>query len=645
MNKVKELLDHRNMMIAVKRGAVPREEFRHALQEQRRLYAKTKSLKFISEILMDRGVLTESQMESVLAPKLTLKPKPSTSQSEQQKPSTSQGQQQEKSVKCPLPEEKSVSIEDPENKSNKNCLADLPEKGLSLIVTKDGLTAYLSPQGSESNPPTLKDVHRLLANRKVVFGVCDDKEIERQLDEAIKENTSFQIAVGNPPEIGEPDQVTYHFDTNPFRVGTISEDGMMDWKERGEYPYVEKDTILATITPGRKSVPGKDIFGQALVADEVPRPRLFAGKGVRKSKDRLQLIAKVGGQPRLAGRGNVAVIQTIDIKGDVGVETGHVDFEGHIEVHGAVEKGYRIKGDSLRAKEILSDQVEIVGDVVVKHGILGGNIVCGGRIKANHLNKSTVMAEDDVVVAKEVVECTIITNGKCIVDGGTILSSKIYAKKGLKAGSVGSEASHSSKLVVGVDQIAKVKMEQCKNELTENRDKIDTMEKKIVLLNEESDRLNNELGQIAQIQDKHMVDRRKITDSIEKEKRDPTLEEQNAISTLTQKMEEIDKSVEELMNRDEEVQAQVAKYRNKIHELEERINLLGEEIKEIELFASQDMGIPTVQISGKLYQGTEIVGPHDALIIEKTVCNASLKEQKNNDKEAEKPHSFKFSHR
>jgi uncharacterized protein (DUF342 family) len=635
MNNVKELLDHRNMMIAIKKGAVSREEFRHALQEQRRLYAKANSLKFLSEILIERGVLTKSQIEKILAPNLTLKSKPPTLQKEPQ----------QKSVKCSSPEKTSVSIEVPEKKSDKNGMADLPKKGLCLIVSKNGLNAFISPQGSESNPPTLKEVHRLLANRKVVFGLIDDKEIERQMDDALKENTSFQIAAGMSPETGKPDQVTYHFDTNPFRVGTISEDGLMDWKERGEYPYVEKDTILATITPGKKSVPGKDIFGQALVADEVPRLHVYAGKGVRKSKDRLQLIAKVSGQPQLSGRGNVAVIQTIDIKGDIGVETGHVDFEGHIEVQGAVEKGYRVKGDSLRAKEILSDQVEIAGDVVAVHGIFGANIVCGGRIKANHLNKSSVMAEGDVVVAKEVVECTIITNGKCIIDGGTVLSSEIYAKKGLKADKIGSEASYPSKLVVGVDQIAKVKVDQCKKEITEHTANIDTMEQKLASLKEKSDRGNIELGQIAQIQDKHMVDRRKLTDMIEHEKRDPTLEEQNAISILTQKMEEIDQSVAELMSQDEEAQVQIAKNRNDIKELKERINLLNEEVKEVELFASQDMGIPTVQISGKLYQGTEIVGPHDALIIEKNLYNASLKEQKNNDKDAGKPYSFKISHR
>lgn len=634
MKSAKELLDHRSMMIAVKKGAVPREEFRFALREQRRLFAKGKSYTSLREIMIDRGVITESQIETLLSS--VTKSDFSNSKDKPEQVQTFDVYVEEK-AECSQDEEKS-DLE-------KDCQPATIEKGLSLIVAQDKLTAYISALGNESERPTLKEVRQLLDGKKIVFGIIDDQQIEEQLEQAVKENTSFLVAEGNPPKAGEPDRITYHFDTNPFRVGTVKEDGLMDWKERGDYPFIEKDTVLATVTPGKKSEAGKDIYGHTLAANEAPRLHLFAGKGVTKSKDRLQLIAKVSGLPQLTGRGNVSVIQSLDIKSDIGIETGHVDFEGHIEVRGAVEKGYRAKGDSLRAREILSDQVEISGDVVSMRGVFGADIRCGGRVKANHVNKSTIIAEGDVVVAKEVVDCKIITNGKCILDGGTILSSEIYAKKGLKAGSVGSEAAHPSKLVVGVDQIAKIKVAEFKNEIKENKDKIAALENQINLLNEDSDRLNTELGQVAQIQDRYMVGYRKITELLEKEKREASNEEKVAITELNKKIEEIDKTVEDLMFQDEEAQAQITDHRNDIHQLEERNKSLTEEIKETELFAERDMGIPSVQISGKIYQNTRIEGPHDALTIEKTTYNITLKEQKNKDKDAEKPYSFKASQR
>ncbi|MGD9212934.1 MAG: FapA family protein, partial [Desulfobacteraceae bacterium] len=611
----KELLDHRNMMIAVKKGVVPREEFRKALNEQRHLFSKTKSFTPLSQILVERGIVSLSQIEKTLSPIV------------------------EKNFACPLPEKN----QNKKNNDNAACLVKQSEKGLSLIATKDGLTAFLSATGNESDFPTLEDVHQLLNSNGIVFGVIDDQKLESNLKNALDEKSAFVIATGLAPEQGEPDRVTYHFDTNPFRVGTVKDDGLMDWKERGEYPFVEKDTVLATITPGKKSIPGKNIFGYEIPANEVPRLHLFAGKGVTKSKDRLQLIAKVSGQPQLAGRGNVAVLQTLEIKGDIGIETGHVEFEGHIEVRGAVQKGYRAKADSLRAKEILSEQVEIAGDVIAMRGIFGANIRCDGRIKANHINKSTIMAEGDVVVAKEVVECKIITNGKCILDGGTILSSLIYAKKGLKAGAVGSEVANPSKLIVGIDQIAVIKVNEYKKEIVENTDKIVAMEEKISALNAESDEINTKLGEIAQIQDNYMLDKRKLTDLIDKKNRSLSVEEQKTISELDEKIVEIDKTVEELMARDEKAQAEVDLSRNQIIELKHRNNVLTEEIKETELKAKQDMGIPVIQISGKLYQNTDIEGPHDNLIIEKTLKNANIKEQKNPEKDAEKKYFFKVT--
>lgn len=629
----KELLDHRTMMIAVKKGVVPRGEFRQALREQRQAYDKRKAYVTLTEILIERGVLTESRMKEILAPMMGIDAE--NLHNEIDIPAN----QLKNPSECRLPRELSEgALSDREN-------ADGSKKSAEIIVTKDGLSAYISVNGNESDSPSIEEIHQLLRCRGIIFGIIDDQEIGNQIRAALREKFSFQIAVGIEPENGEPDRVTYHFDTNPFRVGTLNEDGLMDWKDRGEYPHVEKDAVLATITPGKKSVPGKNIFGHVLVAEEVPRLYLFAGKGVGKSKDRLQLIAKTGGQPQLTGRGNVSVIQTLDIKSDIGIETGHVDFEGHIEVRGAVEKGYRVKAESLRAREILSDAVEIAGDVISIRGIFGAKIRCGGRVKANHVNKSTIIAEGDIVVAKEVVDCKIITNGKFILEGGTILSSEIYAKKGIKASAVGSEVSAPNKLVVGVDRIAQIKVDEFKQEISEIKDKIASMEKEIGVLNQESDRLNTELGQIAQVQDQCMVNQRKISDLLKKEKRQPTPEEKEAVSNFKAKIAEIDKTVEELMAQDEKAKAQILTHRNEIFGLDERIKILSEEIKDTELFAKRDMGIPTIQVNGKLFQNTQIEGPHDSLVIEKTISNATIKEQKNTEKDAEKPFSFKLSHR
>ena len=45
------------------------------------------------------------------------------------------------------------------------------------------------------------------------------------------------------------------------------------------------------------------------------------------------------------------------IDGDVGYETGHIEFDGHIEIRGSVLDGFRVTGRSLKVGEINKSEV------------------------------------------------------------------------------------------------------------------------------------------------------------------------------------------------------------------------------------------------------------------------------------------------
>jgi uncharacterized protein (DUF342 family) len=143
---------------------------------------------------------------------------------------------------------------------------------------------------------------------------------------------------------------------------------------------------------------------------------------------------------------------TLHIQGDISLETGHVEFDGHIEVAGAVEKGYRVKGGSLRANEIRDAQIDIAGDITATNGIFGATIRSGGNLKAGHIHNSDIILAGDMAVEKEIIESKIEANGRCLINDGIIISSTISAKMGITAMDIGTEASKSSELIVGIDQ-------------------------------------------------------------------------------------------------------------------------------------------------------------------------------------------------
>ena len=141
----------------------------------------------------------------------------------------------------------------------------------------------------------------------------------------------------------------------------------------------------------------------------------------------------------------------LPIDSDIGLETGNIEFDGHIEVNGGIESGYRVKGGSLSIKEIQNAQIEITDDLVSNGGVYGSTLTVGGHFKASHVYNSTMEVLGDLVVEKEIFGCTILVNGRCSVDSGKIIGSKITAKKGIQVKDIGTKAARPCELIVGVD--------------------------------------------------------------------------------------------------------------------------------------------------------------------------------------------------
>jgi uncharacterized protein (DUF342 family) len=635
MKTAAELLDHRNIMIAVKKGLIRREEFRQALWEQRRIQAKTRSFKSLGDILIDRGVLTETQRESILPPLLCR----SMGWSNPAGLPTGQNPQIEATDPATCVETGQTGI------SDKSWGADLPgaRVKLSVKIENDGLLAVIAPTSGGLRGISLQDIKCLLDCEGIVFGRVDDETIGRHLSRPPEDIFPFPVAAGTPPDPGRPDEVRYHFDINPFRVGTLTENGIMDWKDHGELPKVAQGDLLAEIIPGEKARPGKTVFGQTIEVPPVQTIRLRAGKGVEESEDRLKYFAKVKGHAQVTAQGLLSVMDNLVVSGDVGIETGHVLFDGHIEVRGSVQRGFRVKGGSLKAREILSQDVEIDGDVVALRGIFGAKIRAGGRVKANHINKSSIIAADDVVAAKEIVDCKIITNGKCILDGGTILSSEICAKMGIRAKTIGSAISSPSSLVVGVDQIVQLQVAEYRHQISDNQQAVTDLNRQIQEFHTTSDRLNTQLGEIAQVQDRHMVEKRRIAESIEAAGRKATDQEQETMERLADEIKGIDGQVTQLMAEDETAQKSIIALRNEIVTREEVIQEFKIKIEEAIAQSKQSVGIASLQVSGQVFPRTHIKGPNDAMMVEELAEHMHIKEQKNTDPAVGKTHVFKVA--
>jgi uncharacterized protein (DUF342 family) len=318
-----------------------------------------------------------------------------------------------------------------------------------------------------------------------------------------------------------------------------------------------EEDLIAEKIPGEEGSPGMDIYGRLIPPPLPQKIKLSPGEGAKTSEDGLKVFSTLNGTPKIMPDGRLCVLPTIKIDGDVGVETGHVEFDGHIDVSGAVQKGYKVKGKSLQAREINHAEIEIDEDIVVFRGIYGSDIKGGGDLKASHIHHSSIDVLGDVIVEKEIFESQIETNGKCVIGGGTVITSEISAKKGIIAHDIGTLAAKPSSLTVGIDHKLQRELSNIKKKIAEETQKKTELEDLIPPLRERSDKLNTELGEIAVEQDKYMVQQREIEERLKdphSQLDDDTKEKQvKVIQALMLKRNEIDGKVAELLNEDEEI--------------------------------------------------------------------------------------------
>ncbi len=102
--------------------------------------------------------------------------------------------------------------------------------------------------------------------------------------------------------------------------------------------------------PGK---PGVDVKGAQIPVPEPDDPAFSAGSGTRFNEERTEIFSTTEGEPHLDVMGVVSVNKELKIKGDVGFETGNIEFDGNVIVPGTVKEGFKVKCVSLTAKELV----------------------------------------------------------------------------------------------------------------------------------------------------------------------------------------------------------------------------------------------------------------------------------------------------
>ena len=593
-------MDRKFGMIAVKNGFATQEDVEHALKEQKKSYEKNKTVKMLGDILVESDVMTRDQCDAIL-----------------------KKQQRFEKIDATTSETSEMTEPEPSRTS-------VNDTHFELTVSKDKQNALFSINKESTVSFTPKDIKDYLEEKGIKYGIVDDERISEYLDNKESWDTPLKIAEGRPPETGKDASVKYLFDTDPLKIGTVKDGGSIDFKDRGELPQVKKGDLLAEKIPAVEGAAGHDVYGRYLTDSKPKDTSLRKGKGTSISEDKLKIYAEIDGIPEISAVGKVFVSPRLEVSGGVGLKTGHVEFDGKIDVIGTIQSGYRVRGNSLKANEILKAEIEIDGDISVHGGIIGAKIKGGGSISAMYVHESEIEVLGDVLVEKEIIDSKINTSGACIAKNGPILSSRVSAKKGIQAIQIGSEISKPCNLSVGYDEKVKEDIDAIKEIIPLKKQEQTEYHRRIKEIENEPDIIQKVIADMAQVQDRAVVKRRKLSEEIGKIKEtEDSAQLEGAevkLSELNLEIENRENKLESLFNKQDQITTELDDLKQKIEDSKTEIQDLREKISEIVEWSTSEKGIPEIKVSDVIFADTTITGIYSSLKLNRNEKNVLIKE-------------------
>ncbi len=585
-----QLYDQKFCVGAIENELASIDQVKKALKKQSEIFEKTKVHVPIGRIMIQLGFLTGIQRDAIV----------NLQRMEIQKITSDADLQQV---------EESPAPSEIENRKDNQALMDL----MKLEISADQLKATIHIEADDLKRFTTPEILKLIENAGIIYGIVDESMIENYLRAEQTPTERFIVAHGKAPAANKPPEIQYLFRSDPLGVGTAREAGTIDWKNRGKLPQAKVDDVIAEIIPGVEGSSGTDVFGTELLAPAI-KPALFkCGKGVAMSDDGTQYLAKRNGMVVLSDDRKITILETLAIAGDIGLETGHIDYDGHVEVSGSVHKGYRVNCKSLRAEEIQEAEITVAGDMIVMGGIYDSTVKCKDNLQASHIHKSNIQTGGELFVEKEIMESKIESSGKCMIADGTIIFSEVKAKNGIFTNNIGTKGSKPSMLFIGIDENRKRKIKYAKKKLALQKKELDQLPKEIEELQIRLETLEGEAAELTKKLSKY-------TGQIDN--KENQIKNINAKEQLNTMKDKIDRTLTRISQKNEALH----NGRDDLDRIEEELDLLVAENE-----TNQEEAI--VHVNGIIYPGTTVTGPNATLTTSQAVSRLYIKEIKKVDED------------
>lgn len=300
-------------------------------------------------------------------------------------------------------------------------------------IASDNMSATLLITPPEKDEViTSEDVMVYLRQKGINTGL-----LYSEIDKMISSGTYYKdVVVAKGREIieGVNGHYEFMFNMGEIKHPTIRSDGSVDYQSMSVIQSVSPGDVLAVYHSAVPGSHGMDIKGRELRCKPAKEQPEIRGSGFEVSFDGKTYKSTLEGRVEYDNY-KMHIRDVYELRGDLNLVNGRIDFRGDVVVHGNVRTGTFIRATKSVTIEGAVEGATIIaeGDIVLKKGMQGGGrakIICGGNLYANFIEFTDVKAKGNV-------EANIILNSTISAGKNIIVKGKRGAIIGGFSGAVG----------------------------------------------------------------------------------------------------------------------------------------------------------------------------------------------------------------
>ena len=517
-------------------------------------------------------------------------------------------------------EQKNIILMDQNRSVGTAIESEIKEPGIQVIISPDKMMAGIKIDTKYLSETTVPDIKTLLKSHGITNGIYSDALLQSQLNLG---NLNFPVARSDfSSKLITAKNFIFHLETNLTDRGE---------KRKGE-TLVEQDLSLNSLVV-------KDIFGKEIHQDCSQKTVIRCGIGTRLSQEGTSFLAAKTGVASLSIEGKLFVHPIIHVLEDADLRYGPLEPYANLSISGVLTGAYPITAGTITVREIRGARIESIGTIRVDVGITDTIIRSQGDIHARYLHNCQIETFGNIYIKNEIFDSKITCSGKVDSPGCRIISSRLFAKKGIKLAGAGSEKTRPCTISSGGEHHLLEIGKSIYQEMDRLSSKLETLKEK----KEEQKQLSKKIFQ-KMIELKIFHDRAKTKKkllALEFKKNKDTFNKsklKNIIKLISNFETRIEKSIASLkeMNKAKKTHDQTtAKLEDKINSLLPKTKAAISELEEkVFLFfewARYQENISQIDISGKAYPGTMFSGIFSSLKIDSSMENFSLVEMCDSD--------------